>query len=589
MRANDGNPANLPLPPPELMARIGQQRPADKEKDGELSVAEWYLLFGRRLKESVMEILPGDFDLTGARVLDFGCGSGRVLRHFTGHGCELWGCDLDTESVDWLQANLAGSVNAFENPPAPPIDLAGGSFDLILALSVFTHLTEDWSDWLLELHRLVKPGGYVVVSFIGPGMAGQMTGETLTEDDIGMNAIGLGRGFDRDSGPIVFHSHWWLHAHWGRAFEIVSLQPDRIGRPHAFSQGAVLMRRREVDLSRDDLEWPVDDPRELRARRVNTRQLREEAKRERRRYVNEGRRKAEARFRRAGVNDSSAVTPILVDCVGRGGSTLLMQLLRSSLQVIVEGPFPYERRYFAYFHHWARLLGESDWPKDTWNNPELARGARWNHSLIGPPPWGPDPLLTSSGPPMTESMIRAAWDDFSRRLLAAHENGRPTHYAEKSVDTHRLDLRLIPEARLLVLVRDPRDTFVSIEAFNAKRERTDFGRGESSDEEFLEAFIERHRRRMEWLGGLEGSPLVIRYEDVVGDAAKVADKISGELSIEFVRSELRKLSVPAKPGHVTAGSTAASVGRWRAELDPAVEARIREALRRELEGLGYEV
>ena len=37
---------------------------------------------------------------SGARVLDFGCGAGRLLRHFVGDAedGEFWGCDIDVPS-----------------------------------------------------------------------------------------------------------------------------------------------------------------------------------------------------------------------------------------------------------------------------------------------------------------------------------------------------------------------------------------------------------------------------------------------------------------------------------------------------------
>ena len=34
-----------------------------------------------------------------------------------------------------------------------------GAYDLVLAVSVFTHLTASWSAWLVELHRVLADGG----------------------------------------------------------------------------------------------------------------------------------------------------------------------------------------------------------------------------------------------------------------------------------------------------------------------------------------------------------------------------------------------------------------------------------------------
>jgi cyclopropane fatty-acyl-phospholipid synthase-like methyltransferase len=43
-----------------------------------------------------------------------------------------------------------------------------GYFDLVYAISVFTHITHEWSAWLLELHRILKPEGLLLATFCGP-------------------------------------------------------------------------------------------------------------------------------------------------------------------------------------------------------------------------------------------------------------------------------------------------------------------------------------------------------------------------------------------------------------------------------------
>ncbi|MFN8164247.1 MAG: hypothetical protein U0R26_10575 [Solirubrobacterales bacterium] len=75
---------------------------------------------------------------------------------------------------------------------------------------------------------------------------------------------------------MVLISDWWMRAHWGRAFEIIAVEP-RIQ-----NQSWALMRRREVELTVEDLEMPADDPREYVALRHNIRQLRRELERRRR-------------------------------------------------------------------------------------------------------------------------------------------------------------------------------------------------------------------------------------------------------------------------------------------------------------------
>jgi len=108
-------------------------------------------------------------DPTGINVLDWGCGHGRVVRHFgqrPGAG-ETWAVDIDAENVAWLERNVP-SVRAATVPLHPPTGLPDDHFDLVYGISVMTHLTEDVQEaWLRELRRITRPGGLVLLTFAG--------------------------------------------------------------------------------------------------------------------------------------------------------------------------------------------------------------------------------------------------------------------------------------------------------------------------------------------------------------------------------------------------------------------------------------
>lgn len=93
-------------------------------------------------------------------ILDFGCGSGRLLRWWADvSGPQIHGCDYNRRLVSWCDAHPEfAEVRATEL--APPLPYDDASFDFLYALSVFTHLTIDLSDrWFAEIARIVKPGG----------------------------------------------------------------------------------------------------------------------------------------------------------------------------------------------------------------------------------------------------------------------------------------------------------------------------------------------------------------------------------------------------------------------------------------------
>jgi hypothetical protein len=81
------------------------------------------------------------------------------------------------------------------------------------------------------------------------------------------------------AGPNVFHSEWWLRAHWGRAFEILELaRPPRSadGSPQV-THSYIALRKRPVSLTADELErCDPGESRELAALQTNVRLLRTE-------------------------------------------------------------------------------------------------------------------------------------------------------------------------------------------------------------------------------------------------------------------------------------------------------------------------
>src|SRR5215208_5603578 len=92
----------------------------------------------------------------------------------------------------------------------------------------------------------------------------------------------------------------------------------------------------------------------------------------------------------------------------------------------------------------------------------------------GPPPWLPRDLLRppSGEPAMSEYCFDMAWREFSHRARAQQGNRAGIrYYAEKHMDTRKLDLAELPPVKVIVLLRDPRDTYISIRAFDRKRDR----------------------------------------------------------------------------------------------------------------------
>jgi SAM-dependent methyltransferase len=257
--------ADLPIPPEGLIRRAGYVPGSD--------VVARYLNAGCDTAGLLKSLVPDGADA----ILDFGCGAGKVLRHFAdvANRYEVWGCDIDFESIDWLQGHMSPPFRFFSVTEEPVVPQPDQRFGLVFALSVFTHIAEDWSRWLTELHRVIAPGGVLVASILGEGMAGVERAGPWDPDRVGMNVLRHGQDW-KGGGPTVFHSHWWVQAHWGRAFEIVEIRQDR-NPDGAIAEGAqelVVMRRRDVEVTPALLESiEPGEPRELTALQGNLAQL----------------------------------------------------------------------------------------------------------------------------------------------------------------------------------------------------------------------------------------------------------------------------------------------------------------------------
>lgn len=243
-----------PLPPPELAAYIATDT-AD--------ALAGYERQGAVIHDAILALLGPDWTWTGKRMLDFGCGSGRVVRRFldVADDVELHGCDIDAPCIEWVKANLAPQVTAQLSGELPPLPYPDEHFDLVYATSVFSHLTDSWADWLLELRRIIRPGGLLLASVMGSASSEPIAGEPWDPDRIGMNVLGYGRPWAA-GGPMVLHSEWWVRAHWGRAFDVHSYTEGGIA-----GQDAVMLRRPSTapPTAADLLEPEPGEPRELTA------------------------------------------------------------------------------------------------------------------------------------------------------------------------------------------------------------------------------------------------------------------------------------------------------------------------------------
>jgi SAM-dependent methyltransferase len=236
---------HLPLPPAAARAHYF---PDD-------DLAYWLFGYGDLL------LLREHADLGGATILDFGCSSGRVLRHLHVHEptAKLLGIDVNVAAVSWARAHLPFVIA--QGTFIPTLPLPDASIDVAYAGSVFTHIDDTEEAWLLELRRVLRPDGVALVSFHPERSWAEMVDpahplRALVESTPHrMDPPGDVPVFDArppanaervvftaldqpSSNANVVHSRAYVREHWGRLFKVEGF----VDRAHGAHQDAVVLR-----------------------------------------------------------------------------------------------------------------------------------------------------------------------------------------------------------------------------------------------------------------------------------------------------------------------------------------------------------
>ncbi|HUO29991.1 MAG TPA: hypothetical protein VMU80_12295 [Bryobacteraceae bacterium] len=266
---------------------------------------------------------------------------------------------------------------------------------------------------------------------------------------------------------------------------------------------------------------------------------------------------------------------MLVAGLGRTGSTALMTLLATAPRMFVDRVFPLENRYLTYLAKLAVLLErQAASPKVT--GQQLYDFA---NNDFGSYPWQPAGVRLPAN-----QWLHSFWETFSVR--AAELLPGAEFYAEKVPAWLPARARETIPVSTIYLFRDPRDIYLSSNAFMRRRGTPGFGRSRSDTEldyartvahgflsYFENYFMDRRRPDC----------LLVNYPEMVVDSNSLPVRLQRELGLDCHWE-----STPAHEAHRTAPDWQSSLGRWSREPLPAEAGHfLRKYLHAPMVHLGY--
>ena len=174
------------------------------------------------------------------RVLDFGCGCGRVIRHLAAAGAEIYGCDPNPHAIRWCETHLSFGRYAVTSLE-PPLPYPDAHFGLVYAFSVFTHLPVDLQRaWMDEMRRVIAPGGFLLFSAHGDACTESLSADERVAYDAGEVVVRLGERAGANE-CAAFHPPAYVRSVLTAGWDVVEHAPA--GSTASPPQDAYLLRR----------------------------------------------------------------------------------------------------------------------------------------------------------------------------------------------------------------------------------------------------------------------------------------------------------------------------------------------------------
>jgi len=298
--------------------------------------------------------------------------------------------------------------------------------------------------------------------------------------------------------------------------------------------------------------------------------------------------------------------PIMVNALGRSGSTWLMHLLAECPNIIVQRQYPYESYAAKY---WLYMLFRFISDPTNYLNVEVPDAffgltTQWLNSQLhhnkSSREWFGRTYIEQA-----LAFCQQSIDGFYEQVAKSQgqkdlvfDNSNSVFFAEKFGAGHpaRFLYEIYPQAPEIFLVRDFRDVLCSSLSFSEKVGQ--FGNFSVQNKEDAikitktnaRGFLQTWQRR-------STQAHLVRYEDLILNPIHTLAGILGYLNIEHNQSIAERILKKASKNtpsvmqtqHRTASTPQESIGRWQRDLNDSMKALCEEQLADELKAFGYDV
>ena len=298
---------------------------------------------------------------------------------------------------------------------------------------------------------------------------------------------------------------------------------------------------------------------------------------------------------------SGKIKPLLLSFFSRSGSTLVMKILARHPEVTAYTRGTHEAHFIRYFSSLYDMIKTShiyygNGSDGTLMNRLEVLSRHYKPDCVLPKPVEFSQCLDLG---IFRSYYARFLTDFLPEMLADMDVPglqSAKYYIEKHMDGTPFDwtrsmLELFPDMKIVMLFRDPRDVLMSFEAFS-KREPINKLQGDHSQQ--IENIMKHYAGRLSLHHGYQDRVFILRYEDLLQKPDDVLVPMLEFLELESRKNTVEKMLQPLQDRdlqarrHVTAGSKAKSVGRWRQDMPEAAKKQF-EAHAAIITELGYPV